>query len=34
MDVMAAHAEYGTMGKGDGALLVWSAVVAFIKSKL
>ena len=27
-------AEYGTMGIGGGAFLVWSAVVALIKSKL
>ena len=26
--------EYGTMGIGGGAFLVWSAVVALIKSKL
>ena len=26
--------EYGVMGIGGGAFLVWSAVVAFIKSKL
>ena len=27
-------AEYGVMGIGGGAFLVWSALVAFIKSKL
>lgn len=27
-------AEYGVMGIGGGAFLVWSAAVAFVKSKL
>ena len=27
-------AEYGVMGIGGGAFLVWSAIVVFIKSKL
>ena len=27
-------AEYGVMGIGGGAFLVWSAVVAFLKNKL
>ena len=27
-------AEYGVMGVGGGAFLVWSAVVAFLKKKL
>ena len=26
--------EYGVMGIGGGAFLVWSALVAFIKSKI
>ncbi len=32
----AGHAavEYGVMGIGGGAFLVWSAIVALIKSKL